>query len=72
MNLLGGLTVLLLCQSAGEVLARLLQLPLPGPVLGCCCCSCCWCGAAGARAVGAAARRCWRICRCCSCRWAWA
>ncbi len=34
MPALKGLTVLLLCQSAGEVLARLLHLPLPGPVLG--------------------------------------
>jgi holin-like protein len=31
---LKGLTLLLLCQSAGEALARLLHLPLPGPVLG--------------------------------------
>ncbi len=34
MDLLKGLTVLLLCQSAGEVLARLLHLPFPGPVVG--------------------------------------
>ncbi len=34
MPLLTGLAWLLLCQSAGELLARLLQLPLPGPVLG--------------------------------------
>jgi holin-like protein len=34
MDALKGLTVLLLCQSAGEGLARGLQLPLPGPVLG--------------------------------------
>jgi len=38
MTMLQGLTVLLLCQSAGEALARLLRLglglPLPGPVLG--------------------------------------
>ena len=27
-------TILLVCQLAGEVIARLLQLPLPGPVLG--------------------------------------
>ena len=27
-------TILLACQLAGEVIARLLQLPLPGPVLG--------------------------------------
>jgi holin-like protein len=31
---LSGLAVLLLCQSLGEVLARGLQLPLPGPVMG--------------------------------------
>ena len=34
MNLLQGLAILLLCQSAGEAVARLLHLPLPGPVLG--------------------------------------
>lgn len=34
MNLLRGLTLLLLCQTAGELLQRLLHLPLPGPVLG--------------------------------------
>ncbi len=34
MDALKGLTLLLLCQSAGEALARLLGLPLPGPVLG--------------------------------------
>ncbi len=34
MPLLTGLTLLLLCQTAGEVLARLAQWPLPGPVLG--------------------------------------
>lgn len=34
MPLLSGLAWLLLCQTAGELLARLLQLPLPGPVLG--------------------------------------
>ncbi len=34
MDALKGLTVLLLCQSVGEGLARGLQLPLPGPVLG--------------------------------------
>ncbi len=32
--LLTGLAWLLLCQSAGEVLAHLLALPLPGPVVG--------------------------------------
>lgn len=31
---LKGLAVLLLCQSAGEAVSRLAQLPLPGPVLG--------------------------------------
>jgi holin-like protein len=34
MDTLKGLTLLLLCQSAGEALARLARLPLPGPVLG--------------------------------------
>ena len=38
MTMLRGLAVLLLCQSAGEALSRLLKLgfnlPLPGPVLG--------------------------------------
>ena len=34
MTLLQGLAILLLCQSAGEAAARLLHLPLPGPVLG--------------------------------------
>ena len=34
MTLLPGLALLLLCQSAGEAVARLLHLPLPGPVLG--------------------------------------
>ncbi len=34
MPLLTGLAWLLLCQSAGELLARLFGLPLPGPVLG--------------------------------------
>lgn len=29
-----GLTLILACQLAGEVLARLLELPVPGPVLG--------------------------------------
>ncbi|TAN55023.1 MAG: CidA/LrgA family protein [Magnetospirillum sp.] len=32
--MLPALTVLLLCQLAGEVLVRLLGLPLPGPVIG--------------------------------------
>ena len=34
MNALTGLAWLLLAQSAGEALARLAHLPLPGPVLG--------------------------------------
>ena len=34
MSALTGLAWLLLCQSAGEVLARLLDLRLPGPVIG--------------------------------------
>lgn len=34
MDALRGLTLLLLCQSAGEALARLAQWPLPGPVIG--------------------------------------
>ncbi len=34
MNGLRGLAVLLMCQSIGELLARGLKLPLPGPVLG--------------------------------------
>ena len=34
MTLLPGLAILLLCQSVGEAAARLLHLPLPGPVLG--------------------------------------
>ena len=34
MDALRGLALLLLCQSAGEVAARGLHLPLPGPVLG--------------------------------------
>ena len=34
MTLLHGLAILLLCQSSGEAAARLLHLPLPGPVLG--------------------------------------
>lgn len=31
---LGSITVLLLCQLAGEVVVRLLHLPMPGPVVG--------------------------------------
>ncbi len=34
MEMLKGLALLLLCQSAGELLARAAGLPLPGPVLG--------------------------------------
>jgi holin-like protein len=34
MNVLRGFVLLLLCQSAGEALVRLLGLRLPGPVLG--------------------------------------
>ncbi len=34
MAFLSGLAWLLLCQTAGELLARLWQLPLPGPVVG--------------------------------------
>ncbi len=34
MDALKGLTLLLLCQAAGEALARAARLPLPGPVLG--------------------------------------
>jgi holin-like protein len=30
----GAITALLLCQLAGEVLSRVLHLPVPGPVLG--------------------------------------
>jgi holin-like protein len=32
--MLAALTLLLTCQLAGESLARLLQLPIPGPVIG--------------------------------------
>ena len=34
MDTLKGLTLMLLCQSVGEALARLAHLPLPGPVIG--------------------------------------
>ena len=34
MNFLNGLTLLLVYQLVGEVLSRLLQIPVPGPVLG--------------------------------------
>lgn len=32
--MLGPLTILLLCQLAGELIARVLHLPVPGPVIG--------------------------------------
>ena len=32
--MISALTLLLLCQLAGEIVARLLSLPLPGPVIG--------------------------------------
>lgn len=32
--MLGALTLLLICQLAGEVVARLADLPVPGPVIG--------------------------------------
>ncbi|WP_237215073.1 CidA/LrgA family protein [Falsiroseomonas oryziterrae] len=32
--MIGGITALLVCQLAGEVLVRLLNLPVPGPVIG--------------------------------------
>ncbi len=32
--MIGGITALLLCQLAGELLARGLHLPVPGPVIG--------------------------------------
>ena len=34
MDTLRGLALLLLCQSAGEAIARAAHLPLPGPVIG--------------------------------------
>ena len=34
MDVLRGLALLLLCQSAGEAVSRVAQLPLPGPVIG--------------------------------------
>lgn len=34
MNILTGLTVLLVCQLIGDVLVQLSGLPIPGPVLG--------------------------------------
>ncbi|MBP2294888.1 CidA/LrgA family protein [Azospirillum rugosum] len=32
--MLGTLTILLLCQLAGELITRVLHLPVPGPVIG--------------------------------------
>jgi putative effector of murein hydrolase LrgA (UPF0299 family) len=32
--MIAGLALLLICQLAGEVLARLIHLPVPGPVIG--------------------------------------
>ncbi len=32
--MIGAITVLLLCQLAGELIARALHMPIPGPVLG--------------------------------------
>ena len=34
MSLLANLTILLLCQLVGEIIARFAHLPLPGPVIG--------------------------------------
>jgi holin-like protein len=34
LRMIGALTTLLVCQLAGEVLARTLYLPVPGPVIG--------------------------------------
>ena len=34
MDALTGFAFLLVCQSAGEILSRLIHLPLPGPVVG--------------------------------------
>src|SRR5947207_888550 len=34
MDMLRGFALLLLCQSVGEVVARLTKAPLPGPVIG--------------------------------------
>ena len=59
MTMLQGLAVLLLCQSAGEALSRLLKLglnlPLPGPVLGMLALAGLLCWAPLRRPVGAAA-----------------
>jgi holin-like protein len=71
MPALTGLAWLLLCQSAGEALVRLLQLRLPGPVVG----MLLLLGLLrwpAVRRCGACATPCWPTCRCCSCRWAWA
>ena len=32
--MIGGLTIILICQLIGELIATLLQLPVPGPVMG--------------------------------------
>lgn len=59
MTMLQGLAVLLLCQSAGEALSRLLKLglnlPLPGPVLGMLALAALVCWAPLRRPVGTAA-----------------
>jgi len=34
MNVVGALTVLLVCQTAGEAVALYFKLPVPGPVIG--------------------------------------
>ncbi|KAF0224837.1 MAG: hypothetical protein FD176_1019 [Rhodospirillaceae bacterium] len=34
MSILGSITVLLACQLAGETIAKLFALPVPGPVIG--------------------------------------
>lgn len=34
MSILGSITVLLACQLAGETMAKLFALPVPGPVIG--------------------------------------
>lgn len=34
MSILGSITVLLACQLAGETIAKLFSLPVPGPVIG--------------------------------------
>jgi len=37
--MIGGLIVILMCQLAGEAVARGLGVPVPGPVIGMACCS---------------------------------